>query len=283
MGNDPSSHKNCLRVITISPNSPASKTDLQPFTDFIVNIFNPPSDFNISTDFYKYVIQHENQEIKILVFNLLTGINRLVLITPSRIWPQADFLLGFQYRIENTETVQLKTFRISGVQNEVSRILFSLDSDFFIGIKELIFRDFNELKRKLAYRKTCNVVIYSLKSNSVREIEIVCTNGLGLEFSTGFMHDLIQLYRKNVLFENELQRKKYIQENGGGELEKLVKVKKVETGNISLLVESNQTNNQYGFDKSQVNSPRVSGGFSQAYNLHDENKQSLEINKFRDQ
>ena len=53
-----------LRVIKIFPKSPAAATDLQIYTDFIVNVKqNSFPQFNILRDFYKLAIQEENNII----------------------------------------------------------------------------------------------------------------------------------------------------------------------------------------------------------------------------
>lgn len=49
-----------LRIIKIFANSPASKTDLCIYTDFIVDIADCPEEFSLDRDFYKFIITNEN-------------------------------------------------------------------------------------------------------------------------------------------------------------------------------------------------------------------------------
>lgn len=198
MGNQP--HKLLARrVTTVAPNSPATDSELNSYTDFIIGVMGCPPEFNLATDFFRFLVDNEGKEVKLMVFSLLSGIQRIVILTPSRDWPDSDGVSGFKSRIENIRHAQTNTFRISGVKNEDLKDIIKLNSDFFLGIEEIIFKDLQDLKDKLAFMSKCHVIVYSVDTQQVQHLPVNCTNGLGLEFSTGMLHQLSSIYQKSVL------------------------------------------------------------------------------------
>ncbi len=118
MGSDNSKNeRNGLRILKISPNSPASKTDLNLFLDFVIDVSNKPANFTLERDFYKYAIANENKVTDIHVYNILSKTTRIVQIKLSRDWPDADFLLGFKVRFESITDAERNMYRILGVRN----------------------------------------------------------------------------------------------------------------------------------------------------------------------
>ena len=192
MGNDQTNARYGLRITKIQENSPASSLSLSPYFDYIIDILNKPPNFNLSSDFYKYIIENEEKEVKLVIYSQITKIRRLVLMTPSRNWPNSDFLLGFKVRYENITKAEENMYRITALKNpKLKGSIFPIQ-DFFVAIEEIIFDDLEDLKSKLASHKRCEVVLYNLEDDEVRTVGIECGSGhgFGFEIATGVLHDL---------------------------------------------------------------------------------------------
>lgn len=92
--------KEGLRVLNVQEGSPFSKSDLQPFDDYIVEVLDTAPGFLLRRDFAKYVFLHEGKSIQLLVYSILRRRTRKVEVTPSRDWGPASNLLGIKYRRE---------------------------------------------------------------------------------------------------------------------------------------------------------------------------------------
>ena len=71
MGNANVNETYGLRICKILENSPANGTDLQIYSDFIIDILEKPNKFNLENDFYKFIIENENKTIHFKVYSLL--------------------------------------------------------------------------------------------------------------------------------------------------------------------------------------------------------------------
>ncbi|KAH7914271.1 GRASP55/65 PDZ-like domain-containing protein [Hygrophoropsis aurantiaca] len=83
-----SSH--ALHVLRVTPSSPASQTNIEPFFDFIVG-FNegeelPDHNDLDASELERIVEQHEERTLNLLVWNSKTRVTRVVPIIPSRGW-----------------------------------------------------------------------------------------------------------------------------------------------------------------------------------------------------
>lgn len=220
MGNQPHKHL-ALRVTGVKPESPAARAELAPYTDFVVGVMGVHSEFNLVTDFFRFLVDNEGKEVTLMVLSLLTGIQRIVALVPSRTWPNANGLTGLSTRAEDVRFASANTFRISGVKNEDLRDVIKLNTDFFLGVEEIIFRDLQELKERLAQLPKCHVVLFSMDTKQVRLVPANCHHGLGLEFYVGILHNFSSVYQKTVLV--ELQKTKIKEkygelEDGGDEV-----------------------------------------------------------------
>lgn len=212
MGNEPSMNQTGLRIIFIAASSPASQTDLQEYLDFIVEIMGTKKNFNLMTDFFKFVTENEENEIKLVIFNQLTKLKRIVLLKPSRNWTHADFFLGLKFRIENFATAQKNIYRISAVKNDSIQKQIEANSDFFLGIEQILFDDLNELRIKLGALKNCDIILFNMNTKTTRKIQVDCEKGLGLEFSVGYLHELSEIYQQSVFIQQTKLQKNKIEE-----------------------------------------------------------------------
>lgn len=62
--------------------------------------------------FFEKICEFEDKPIELLVFNLLSWETRVVEVTPSLKWKQADGLLGLKLRLEALEDCTTSIFRI---------------------------------------------------------------------------------------------------------------------------------------------------------------------------
>jgi hypothetical protein len=192
MGNNNVNERYGLRIIKILEHSPASTSNLQIYSDFIVDILEKSDNFVLERDFYKFIIDHENKTVNFKVFNILTKDTRVVAFMPSRDWPNADFLLGFKVRNESITAANENIYRISGIKNQILNDRIFVHDDFFIAMSDVIYKNLEELKEKLQFLRKAEVVVFNLHKIEVRvvEIDIVPLQGLGFEISSGYLHDL---------------------------------------------------------------------------------------------
>lgn len=199
-----------LRITKIAPDSPASVTDLHAYVDFIVNVHNADSSFKIETDFYKHIIDNESKTVVLVLYNILTKKHRYIELTPSRNWPNADFLTGFKLRYESINAAEQNMFRVSKViepslAGEIQPLF-----DFFIAVAEFEYKNVEDLKQKLNLYQKCELVLYNLEDNEVRTVQVNYNRkkGLGFEITQGYLHDLCYLYGLRII---EQMKKKGIE------------------------------------------------------------------------
>ena len=208
MGNSNSTEdRKGLRITRISPQSPASKTDLQAYTDFILAIHDADKSFSLETDFYKYIIDNENKTLVLVIYNILTKKQRYIELLPTREWPGADFLLGFKVRYESVTNAEANMYRISKVVEPNLKHELQALYDFFIAVNEFEYSDINDLKRKLSLYQRCELVIYNIEDGDVRNVKVNYDrkSGLGFEIAQGYLHDLSYLYGLKMLEKAKLK------------------------------------------------------------------------------
>ncbi|ETW81777.1 hypothetical protein HETIRDRAFT_242192, partial [Heterobasidion irregulare TC 32-1] len=80
-----------LHVLRVTPSSPASQTNIEPFFDFVVGYEGDSlsSRKNIdAAELERIVESHEGKSLNLLVWNNKTQATRVISITPSRAWSQ---------------------------------------------------------------------------------------------------------------------------------------------------------------------------------------------------
>ncbi|KAF8158298.1 GRASP55/65 PDZ-like domain-containing protein [Crassisporium funariophilum] len=80
-----------LHVLRVTPSSPASFSNIEPFFDFVVGFEGDSLSSEKAIDaseLEKIVESHENRVLNLLVWNSKSQRTRVVPVTPSRIWSQ---------------------------------------------------------------------------------------------------------------------------------------------------------------------------------------------------
>lgn len=198
-----------LRVIKISEQSPISHTDLKIYTDFVVDIKNKPINFKLEHDFYKYVIENENQQIELLVYNILSQKTRTIKFKLTRDWPNSDFLLGFKVRFENLANAEQNMYRVLSIINPNLLNQIKANTFFFLAVNEFVFDDLDDLRTKLGLYNKCEIVFFDLESEDVLLIPFNYDKrkGLGFEIGSGYLHDLCFIYKTKI--QNRISEKSY--------------------------------------------------------------------------
>ena len=70
------------KVVSVQPNSPISKTDIEPYLDYIC--YEPDVDTSGGLD--SILLNFEDKPIEVQVYNIVTRIKRDVTIVPSYRW-----------------------------------------------------------------------------------------------------------------------------------------------------------------------------------------------------
>lgn len=106
-------------------------------------------------------------------------------------------LLGLKLRFESIETAQLNIYRVISIFNPQLEQEIVKEKDFLIATKEFIITNLEELKSKLNIYKQCTLIVYNIDQDCLKEIQIKQSPGgsLGLELSSGYLHDLSFIYR----------------------------------------------------------------------------------------
>ena len=84
------------RVVGIIPESPAEEVGIEPQIDFIR--YNPNQ--SGGKLFSEYLIENENKDLNIFVYNIIQQDNRLVKVRIHRDWGEHNSLLGATIRYE---------------------------------------------------------------------------------------------------------------------------------------------------------------------------------------
>lgn len=196
-----------LRVISVSPKSPEFSLGISPFFHFIVKVSPCKPDFNLERDFYQWVIENENKQVKLYLYHSLEKKLEIKEIVPNRNWPGADSLLGIKTRAETLLSAQSSVFRINGICRYDFKGVVTPREDFIIAARDFVFKDLNELKTKIERFGECQVMIYNLARNELREVGLSLQNGkLGLEIGRGLLNDLdynYGMFRKSQVSERK--------------------------------------------------------------------------------
>jgi hypothetical protein len=189
-----------LRLTSITPNSPEASLNLSPFFHFIVKVSPCKPNFSLERDFYQWVIENENKPVKLYMYNILEKKLEIKEITPNRNWKGADSLLGIKTRSETLSSAQSSIFRINGICRYDYKGFLVPREDFIIAAKDFVYSDLGELKSKIQRFGECQIMIYNLAKNHLREESLNLQGGqLGLEIGKGLLNDLdynYSLFRK---------------------------------------------------------------------------------------
>lgn len=100
--------KIAFNVITVQPDSPGAVAGLREFIDFILEV-NGKSIKNMTPlGMLEICKKHENQPVKLKVFDKVLQEERDAILVPTTSWPNAKGLLGITVRLDNYDDVTKK-------------------------------------------------------------------------------------------------------------------------------------------------------------------------------
>ncbi|KAH8114310.1 GRASP55/65 PDZ-like domain-containing protein [Phellopilus nigrolimitatus] len=216
-----------LHVLRVTPGSPASQTDIEPFFDFIVgydDASRSPQMANIEAHgFEKVVVEHEGRRLDLIVWSSKGQTTRHVPIIPSREWSKPQQLE------ENTESKAATQPSLLGLSMRICDPEFSLDNvwhvldvlegspaesaglvpygDWIVGwsggvlASESDFYDVVEAHED----KPLRVYVYSFDFNTLREVVLVPNRQwggeglLGCVFGYGLLHRIPPVQEDSTL------------------------------------------------------------------------------------
>ena len=214
-----------LRITSVSPKSPEFALNIKPFFHFIVRVSPCKPNFNLERDFFQWLIENENKSVKIYLYHTLEKKLEIKEIIPNRNWPGADSLLGIKTRAESLSSAQSSVFRINGICRYDFKGVLVPREDFIIAAKDFAYTDISELKNKIERFGECQIMVYNLAKNILREETLNLQGGqLGLEVGRGLLNDLdynYGLFRKSqrtIPGKEKMEMRKLIKENESVEL-----------------------------------------------------------------
>ena len=214
-----------LRITSVSPKSPEFSLNIKPFFHFIVKVSPCKPGFNLERDFFQWLIENENKSVKIFLYHTLEKKLEIKEITPNRNWPEADSLLGIKTRAETLSSAQSSVFRINGICRYDFKGILVPKEDFILTAKDFVYQDVVELKSKIERFGECQIMVYNLAKNELREETLNLHGGqLGLEIGKGLLNDLdynYGLFRKsqrNLPNKGKTEMKRLVQKQENVEL-----------------------------------------------------------------
>jgi len=132
---------------------------------------------------------------------------RVLTITPSKKWKDADSLLGALVRYEEYATAHERVLRIAKVHPNSPTMLAGLqpETDYILGTPQYLYTDLNELAKFIEMTqeketiKSLEIYIYSSQTNTVRSTLLMPNKNwggqgyLGCEFALGILNQLPHL------------------------------------------------------------------------------------------
>jgi len=203
-----------LHVLRVTPASPASYSNIEPFFDFVVGFEGDSlsSDKAIdASELEKIVERHENRILNLLVWNSKSQRTRVVPITPSRVWSQQYMspneanknnlqpsLLGLSMRLCQPESATDNVWHvldvIEGSPAESAGLVPM--GDWILGWSGGVLsaeNDFYELV-EAHVDKPLRVYVYSYDFDNLREVVLIPNRHwggeglLGCVFGFGLLH-----------------------------------------------------------------------------------------------
>ncbi|KAL1731850.1 GRASP55/65 PDZ-like domain-containing protein [Schizophyllum commune] len=198
-----------LHVLRVTPHSPASQTDIEPYFDFVVGFEGDTLDGHTSIDAAKLeaiVEAHEGRVLNLLVWSSKRHYTRVVPVTPSRTWSQKaaapqgakPSLLGLSMRMCEPEATMDNVWHvldvIEGSPAESAGLVPM--GDWVLGWSGGVLsqeNDFYELV-EAHVDKPLRVYVYSHDFDALREVVLVPNRHwggdglLGCVFGFGLLH-----------------------------------------------------------------------------------------------
>lgn len=208
----PSQHQppsKALHVLRVTPSSPASKTDIEPFFDFVVGFQGDALTNNLdAAELEKIVEAHEGESLNLVVWNSKNQESRVVPIVPSRAWIQSKTptngsdvkpsLLGLSVRMCESEFSLESVWHVLDVLEGSPAESAGLVpyGDWIIGWSGGVLSaegDFYDIVESHV-DKPLRVYVYSYDFDTIREVVLVPNRHwggeglLGCVFGFGLLH-----------------------------------------------------------------------------------------------
>jgi len=177
-----------FRVHSVSPNSPAADAELEPFFDYVVEVYGVPI-VNESQSFFSMMKAVEGETVKLLVFNSRTQTVRSVLVTP-RPWEGAG-LLGAFVQYENIADHQNQALHVLEVTENSQAAYAGLiaQSDYIICTQESVVRDGEEFSNMIRNGGDFKLLVFNSISEQTRWIVLHAEGPtIGCQIGTGLLH-----------------------------------------------------------------------------------------------
>jgi hypothetical protein len=250
-----------LRITSVTPKSPEFSLNIDPFFHFIVKVHPCKNNFNLERDFYQWVIENENKTVKLFLYHTLEKKLEIKEIVPNRNWPNADSLLGIKTRAESLSSAHSSVFRINGICRYDFKGVLVPREDFIIAAKDFVFTDLNELKSKIERFGECQIMIYNLAKNELREETLNLQGGqLGLEIGKGLLNDLdynYGLFRKSQRNNQGKQKKTIAKLRQGNEQIELIskseEIPKIEAKEVEQIMDVNDSEKEEAKKEDVIN------------------------------
>ncbi|EAR84206.1 GRASP55/65 family protein (macronuclear) [Tetrahymena thermophila SB210] len=208
------------RVISVSDGSPCHQAGINFFTDFIVDIipagqnneenaddnnileFNGDGQYVVDEkkDFFQIVSEHENKQLKMVIYDILQRKIRIVKVVPNKDWSNQQNLLGVMLRLENYLNSHDNTFKVVTVdENSPAKIAgLQAKQDYIIGLKKYKYEGLDELINIIFDNEgqEIELVVFNISDKSVRSVMLkpqMNWGGRGLigcEFGGGYLNQL---------------------------------------------------------------------------------------------
>lgn len=185
------------RVMKVFQGSPASRSNLLPFEDFIIAINGTVVDAD-NTSLANVLRENEGREVALLVHNCIDVADRHVALRPVK-W-NGPGLLGAAVRYEPLRTAVENVHRVVDVlpQSPADQAGLVPTTDFIVGTPAEVFKrqaDFNNLvSHALQTNASASFMVYSTATSRTRNLEITPNphwggeGSLGCQLATGLLH-----------------------------------------------------------------------------------------------
>lgn len=185
------------RVMKVFQGSPASRSGLSPFEDFIVAL-NGTLVNSDNTTLANVLRDNEGKEVALIVWNCVDSKERNVALRPVK-W-NGPGLLGAAVRFEKLRGATDHILRVLDVlpDSPADEAGLAPNTDYIVGTPAEVFKSGGEFNRligdALERRASASFMVYSTATSRTRNVDIRPDQewggegSLGCELATGFLH-----------------------------------------------------------------------------------------------
>mmetsp|Transcript_3272 Transcript_3272/g.10014 ORF Transcript_3272/g.10014 Transcript_3272/m.10014 type:complete len:265 (+) Transcript_3272:88-882(+) len=194
------------RVMRVFRGSPAARSNLAPFEDFIVAVDGTMCDPEMNA-LGNLLMQNENKEVELLVWNCIDERERQVKMTPSK-W-SGPGLLGAAVKHEKLEHSTDCIWHVVELtpRSPADKAGLVPNTDYIVGTPAAVFKREEEMSTLIrdAARKheVVNLCVFSSATGRLREVELEPSENwggkgfLGCELATGWLHRIPPRFDNN--------------------------------------------------------------------------------------